>query len=170
MKLNLDSRIARLYRWYYNINEYMKDIDMPKSLCPYFWKLVWMWLTIIPLTLFTLIFEIVNHFERENWGDKLKKSIIGYALLGVLYVLYLPFTLFWHTYHNGSEWITFIALGCFIWFIIICCLIISGISKLYKFIKVLQTPTTTNKNEEPNIVAEFIKAKYNKYCPKIDWN
>jgi hypothetical protein len=25
------------------------------------------------------------------------------------------------------------------------------------------------KEKKPNILAEFIKAKYNKYCPKIDW-
>ena len=24
--------------------------------------------------------------------------------------------------------------------------------------------------KRPNIILEFIKAKYNKYCPKIDWN
>jgi hypothetical protein len=26
------------------------------------------------------------------------------------------------------------------------------------------------KEKKPNILAEFIKAKYNKYCPKIEWN
>jgi hypothetical protein len=26
-----------------------------------------------------------------------------------------------------------------------------------------------SKEEKPNIIAEFVRAKYNHYCPKIDW-
>jgi hypothetical protein len=25
------------------------------------------------------------------------------------------------------------------------------------------------KEKQPSIIKEFVKAKYNKYCPKIDW-
>ncbi len=65
--------------------------------------------------------------------------------------------------------------GCLIWAGLVVIGIIEGVKHLREY-------TTTNdsyydeqqdkwvvKKTKVNMTAEFIKAKYNKYCPKIDW-
>jgi hypothetical protein len=34
----------------------------------------------------------------------------------------------------------------------------------------IRNPDYVPYEEKQSIIIEFIKAKYNKYCPKIDWN
>jgi len=33
----------------------------------------------------------------------------------------------------------------------------------------IENPNYAPYEKKPNIIIEFIKAKYNRYCPKIDW-
>jgi hypothetical protein len=34
----------------------------------------------------------------------------------------------------------------------------------------VKNPNYEPYEKKPNIIIEFIKAKYNRYCPKIEWN
>jgi hypothetical protein len=75
MKRNINSIPARLYRDFY---AFEGADEMPKSLCSYFWKLMGMWLVIVPLSLFSIagfIIEICEYFQR-----KLNKKSIRFPI------------------------------------------------------------------------------------------
>jgi hypothetical protein len=94
-------------------------------------------------------------------------------------------TLFWYTPAENSWLWNVMATGVATWF----GALILGIAMLYKYFleksdeakwKRVKNNYDENGNWIPyedrligkrsNIILEFIKAKYNKYCPKIDWN
>jgi hypothetical protein len=75
MELNLNSLTAKLYRWFYN------QYEMPNSLCPYFWKMIIMYVFIIPYSIISLpqiIFELITKERSEA-----PRIAIG----GILYIL-----------------------------------------------------------------------------------
>jgi hypothetical protein len=178
MKLNKNSVTSRLYKWFYGVSEYQ---GLPNNLCPYFWRMVLMYLTIIPYTLFSIPVVVYDLFDKgydngdRKTGERLGVSVGVYialfavaALISAILALFIKVekhTLFEFLVVGGSLfWAALIVIG-----------IIEGVKHLREY-------TTTNKSyysEEENkwvykktkvnMTAEFIKAKYNKYCPKIDW-
>ncbi len=165
MILNKNSVSARLYRWFYNKIEE----EMPTNLCPYFWKLLLMWLLFIPVFIITLpgeIFFWVTDDYDSGFGPKLGFTIVLYVALYALTCMGLAVSLFFVTYVKGS----FLAIssqgGLTLWsagiIITIYCLINKAISRIKRISK---EPKLNNKT----IVSEFIKAQLGKYCPKIDW-
>jgi acyl-homoserine lactone acylase PvdQ len=66
MKLNINSTSAQLYRWFYATEQ------MPQSLCPYFWKLVLMWVFILPYTILSLpvILMDLKDPDRRTTGER----------------------------------------------------------------------------------------------------
>ena len=72
MKLNINSTSAQLYRWFY------ATTTMPQSLCPYFWKLVIMWLLILPYSILSLpvILMDLKDFEHRTMGERAGMGII----------------------------------------------------------------------------------------------
>lgn len=167
MKLKFNSPIAKLYRWYY-----IKE-EMPESLCPYFWKLVLMWVLIVPYIIFSLPMII---FKKSDSVD----SCIDRCTSGVLLWVFIFFTLdaifsisvFWHLYPDGTllgvlQTLGLVFLVVYI-VVIIACFIFYIIEKHdYSYKK---PPVKTKKEKRPSIIVEFIKAKYNKYCPRIEWD
>ena len=106
--------------------------------------------------------------------------------LYAVFTMLSPISLLWLT-PEKNEWIwTIISTGIVLWIIAV----IIGVVHLFKRLKEKRDNTKwKNRNQgrknvydkngnwigyeykEPktNILIEFIKAKYNKYCPKIDW-
>ena len=181
MKINYNSTSSKLYRWFYDTHR------MPKTLCPYFWKLVFAWvLTIIlsPLLLPTWIVRKVTNDIDENvpvgpyalMGILIYSAILAVIGVGVFissyWIIYYQKTLGYSLYLTGGV-VTFIGLiGSITW----------GIMKLKDRIRDRRTkrtiwddnigdyvPNPNYKEPKPSILVEFIKAKYHKYCPKIDW-
>lgn len=147
MLLNQNSISAKLYRWYYNTN------SMPQNLCPYFWQLVIMWVTILPLTLFSLPFQLGTKFDKASWDERLSTSFIFYLLLILLFgvVLYSIKLI------SQLTALELIMIGVMVCGFGIGILIAKYFRKDY------------SKPKEPSVIIEFAKASYNKYCPKIDW-
>lgn len=175
MELNYNSFSAKLYRFYHGNG-------MPTNLCPYFWKLVLVYLSVIPLTLLALPTLIVNtcdgYYQFKNYGSlpfKAVSGVIYYFLMGT--VLSLLFTLgsipFGYIYLN-DEGITFLgmiqAVGAAV---ILTAIITFTIWSIITIIEMIPDRRYNRKYNDhyqaPNIVIEFIKAKYNKYCPQIQW-
>lgn len=175
MELNSNSLIAKLYRWFYKQNE------MPNSLCPYFWKMIMMYVLIIPYSIISLpqiIFELITKERSE--GPRMALGAILYIML--FFGLTIIFTLItlpiWGYFPSDSIGITFQITGS-IGFL-------GGLSVLFTHLIITYRQNRTRKfifdkktdgyirnpkykGEKPNLVKEFIKAKYNKYCPKINW-
>ena len=170
MNLSKNSLTARLYRWFYNKN------TMPANLCPYFWQLVWMWLTIIPFMVYTLPFQLFIRFRKEDSKETLEIATIGYVVLFLSACMVISIIHLFAPYDGDNAMIGFVAFGIIAWIILFFIgagfLIISV--KDYLMTKRYQKKYQNNLQSEspkPNsVVVEFVKATYNKYCPQIKWN
>jgi hypothetical protein len=84
MNLNQNSIPAKLYRWFYQKNQY----EMPTNLCPYFWQLVVMWIFILPCALLSLPANIFYFFSKDSeYEAKENNWLFGIILWIVLYGL-----------------------------------------------------------------------------------
>lgn len=151
MKLNINSRSARLYRWFYGSK------DMPQNLCLYFWKLVTMYVFLLPFTIVTLPYMIIfSKGEPEPEPDIFLRIIFSLSMWFIMFiciVMMSPILLLFGETINGSYKNLFI--GAFIMYLFVGVLFLNaGISKL--------------KNRSC-IITEYVKAKFYKFCPKIDW-
>lgn len=168
---------ALAYRWFYGLEEY----ELPNNLCPYFWKTVFMYIVIVPYTLFTIPVIILELFSKgykngdRSCGDRIGLSIGVYIAGFVVISLLSAIGLFFFNYTKNSFWEVSSVIGILFWALGI------GIGgwELFKF---LGNKAVENKNyydhekneyvtikSKPTLVAEFVKAKYNKWCPRIDW-
>jgi len=185
MKANKKSISARLYRWFYFTNQ------MPSNLCPYFWKLVVAYTLIVPLGILCIpvIFDRTEKFfEAESWFERMVGSIlIWVALFLGLASLFAPITLLiWGWFAEKTTFNTLQTVGLITWGVVAVIALVSAIMYLIsirtkkklkrsrEFIWDENGDWVPNPNyvphvEKPNLLVEFIKAKYNRYCPKIDW-
>lgn len=159
MKADRNSLHAKLYEFTYTS-------DLPSNLCPYFWKLVWATIIFIPNFIIQLPALIINLFRRESYdcSDFRALGIITYILLAVVYG-YGMATFHWtkamfNCYSYSSELANW-GIGLNAGFIVITL----GVLLVNHLVK----PQKNKKEKKPSIIKEFVKAKYNRYCPKIDW-
>lgn len=169
MELNFNGPIAKIYRWFFS-RDYM-----PKSLCPYFWSLVFMWIAIIPYALLVIPFIIFNGFEKTDAvGTRVGASVLLWFCGALIYCFGVFVTSYWtHIPHNDPR----VVAGIMTTIAIICIGIGIGYNKIKsiladrKYKKEYQNylQGIPPKTKKPGIVTEFIKATYNRYCPKINW-
>ena len=191
MEIHYNSINARLYRWFYNVS------DMPQSLCPYFWKLLWLHMAIIPMLVFTLPIQIYDKFDKQDNSERLKGGLIGYGILffGLAMISSLSLLFGFKPIDNHSFISKYIGLGIALWCVLILVGLIIAIIKLveykkrkyyyeypddddyedfyygrkYYFDKNHQRVYVDEQEEKDSLLVAFIKAKYNRYCPKITW-
>lgn len=178
MKLNKNSVTSRLYKWFYGVSEYQ---GLPNNLCPYFWKVVLMYITIIPYTLFSIPVVVYDLFDKQyengdrSIGQRLGVSFGVYFGLLLLTGVITSIAGLFVKIEPKSFWEFCQFLGCMIWAIAIIVGIIEGVKYLREwstrddgYYDETQEKWVVKKTKV-NMTSEFIKAKYNKYCPKIDW-
>lgn len=160
MKASRKSLHAWLYKFTYTS-------DLPKNLCPYFWKLLWAIVVFIPNAIIQLSARIVDLFEKSKYGHDCRefRHDGGFAwCIGILIGIYIDSTYHWiramircYSYdqalaNTGMVANMLIFLGL---------LLILGAMR--------EENSSIKKAKKPSIIGEFIRAKYNKICPKIDW-
>jgi hypothetical protein len=180
MKLNQNSISARLYRWFY-LTE-----DMPKNLCPYFWKLVLMYILLIPCSVLYLPITIAR-IEATETGERVALGFFSWlAVFGAIVMLF-PITYFFYGWFpEKSHFGAWQNVGIALW---ICAFIIASSLGLLRILnkrkekmrmkhrqyiwnedgEYVSNPDYVPYEPKPNILIEFVKAKYNKYCPQIEW-
>jgi hypothetical protein len=174
MQLNHNSFSAKLYRWFYGVD------SMPGNLCPYFWKLVIAYMMALPLFVSTLPYEIIYFKSRENDEKISNRIFVSFIICLFFWAAFCLLSVFslifgYRPVHESGMYYS-IGTGILGWLIIIPIVSYHGIKYLIQKAKepkriydeegrlVIQ-----GKRTKPNIVVEFVKAKYNKYCPKIEW-
>lgn len=180
MKLNHNSTSARLYRWFYITDE------MPQTLCPYFWKLVIMWIFLAPVGLISIPIVITKQ-EADEWPVRILGGLLLWGIVALLFIAIFPITyLFWGWFDPKTTFGAWQRTGLALWGMLIVGSIIWGILEIRQRKKearrhrqkewiwndegdYVKNPDYEPYEEKPSIIIEFIKAKYNKYCPKIDW-
>lgn len=174
MKLNINSNTAQLYRWFYGTS------IMPESLCPYFWKLVLMWVVILPYSIAcipSIVIEKMNPSENLKTGERLGVSFLVWVMILMLLSMLFSISLFWYTYPKDTLGMELQHIGFFLWMIAIAIGIWGGTKWLIK--KWNEPKIKYNENgyriwnpepKQDSIIVSFVKASYNKYCPRIEWN
>lgn len=156
MQLQTSSWHSRLYTFTYSKM-------LPQSLCPYFWKLVLAMVLFIPLTILylpliilRLVFEF-NYFRYPTYfkGKDLRFMWLSNAICWDLIWIIRGFI--------HKEWKVLLFL--FVAILIVTFVVIVTANLFEPKPKKIKP----KKEKEPGILTEFIKAKYNRYCPKIYW-
>lgn len=174
MKLNINSNTAQLYRWFYGTSR------MPESLCPYFWKLVLMWTFILPYSILSLPVIILERFDRSqtcSTGERAGLGFIAWFILDITIGMVTCIGLFFEEPVKDTLYYHLTVIGTLGWFLSIGI----GIATLYNYImkKIKESKIKYDEhgrriwNPEPkqdSIIVSFVKASYNKYCPRIDWD
>lgn len=152
---------ARIYKWFYDVKR------PPDDFCKYARNVLFMYIMLIPYVLFCWPGFILRLFSEDRdlaYGPTFFISVVMYILMGVVFLL-LAFPVLlcingW-MFDNEGFWGAVFASGLVFWISIIVALIISAIIKLNQTVTV-GMPSST-------ILGDFIKAKKNKYCPRIQW-
>jgi len=166
---------AKLYRWFYCIEKQ----EMPDNLCPYFHKSVWMYFAIIPYTLFSIPVIIISFFDEagiyNSWQRIGFSCLIYLAILAVWGIIFVPyFVIVWGDVDIVGFWEFLFAVGV----VIYSAGILIGGYELIKFIgkasargihNAVDGIGDTQYGKKSVMIVEFAKAKYHKYCPKIEW-
>lgn len=186
MKLKTNSRSANYYVYFYGES-------LPTNLCPYFWKLLFAYAVLLPsipflwpLFLVELIKSKKLTLTEESFGENsLATSVFfGFAIQLLLFFLVGFVAGIVHMvkgdFNGEDSWYIIgfrVILG--ILAIVIVFIIIEGIRDLREHLvdkyydnKFHKSARESKKPKEPKkwILIEFIKAKYKKYCPKIEWS
>ena len=162
MELNHNSISARLYRWFYGTD------NMPNSLCTYFWKWLFMWITVIPLGIFSLPSLIIEPTKNNDYhiGVRAFMSCLVYFAIYLLFSLLISVSLFWWVGEPESFAANSQFLGAVLWAMLLIC----GLRWLILYIRdVVFYSSTNNSDKSNNVVSEFVKAKVNKVCPRLIW-
>ena len=160
MKANTKSLHYKLYNFTFK-PDYK---GLPTNLCPYFWKVLFSFIIFIPNLVMQLPILIISIFTKTNieCNEKRSLGLVSYFGIVTLYFIiisnYHLIKYFFESYSYDSELATIGA--------IINCFIIFGII-IYLLINIYERITFSLSE---NIIIEFTKGKYGKYCPKIDWN
>lgn len=178
MRLNKNSVSSRLYKWFYGISEYQ---GLPNNLCPFFWRVVLMYLTIVPYTLISVPVVVYDLFDKRydngdrSTGERLGISAGVYIGMLVITALITAIVGFFTPIEPKSFWEFCQLLGFMFWIGLIVVGVIQGVKYLREYSTTDKSYYSETENKwvyrktTVNLTTEFIKAKYNKYCPKIDW-
>ena len=177
MELNKNSLNAKLYCWFYGVRSY----ELPSNLCPYFWKLVLAWILVLPYGLFCTPFILTHELSDKTYkngesqfGERIGISVIMYIILFALFALGVTVGALFTTYAKGGFFIQMLPVGIILWNLLVGIGIYHGVKALVQ--KLREPKKLYDENgyriypeKKPNLTVEFVKAKYNKYCPKITW-
>jgi hypothetical protein len=101
-------------------------------------------------------------------------SLVIYVGLFILLCMGTAVATLFTTFAKGTFFGEIWFGGVLFWVIGICVGVYHGIKALGEYIIESSIPRDEHgyriyTEKKPNLVVEFVKAKYNKYCPKIDW-
>ncbi len=169
----------RKHSWHYLLYNATYQSYVPSNLCPYFWKLLFAIVSfpvnfIMTLPVF-IVDKIIKIWDKDGFelNDEVYFSIkylcaiilylAGFIAFCMLSMWFFPFM----AKHGNKSEISNIWLAGFIgWGVVIFFLLRAFAFYVYGK---LSSGKKVYKEKSPNILSEFVKAKYKKYCPRIDW-
>ncbi len=152
--------------WHYWLYTKTYPHTVPTNLCPYFWKVVFAVICFPFNFLWNLPLEIANLINKG--GNKNKANIIGephYYFSSLWLANFIVYFLLYVIISMICIWINYdprFFLGASLGYL---ALVAIGIVALVGWLK----DKNEGKEKSPNILVEFVKAKYSKYCPQITW-
>lgn len=174
-KLKKTSISTKLYMWVYNREVY----ELPTNLCPFFWKTIFAYILSIIVGTLSLPILLITGFGKFMFTSYIQKSIASlsqftlavYVITWFAWCYIAAISLFFNTYSNGSLMEAASSIGLILWFGTIVFILIRIIELYRKHLsnKRWRENGLPKKQVADNIIIEFIKSKYKKYCPSIEW-
>lgn len=128
----------------------------------------------IPVVVFDLFDKQYKNGDRKT-GERLGISVGIYIALFILVILISAILALFIKVEKNTLFEFLVVGGCLFW----AGLIVIGVIEGVKYLKEYSTTNESyfdrqqdrwvTKKTKVNMTTEFIKAKYNKYCSKIDW-
>lgn len=185
MEISKNKWYIKLYLWFYCIDEN----DLPQSLCPFFWRLLLMFIFIIPYSIVSLPSLFIEKYINENKTEegsvifmlRILFGLVGYVSIGCIssIITFLICLILQIEPEENSDLGSLVTVGFVLSSLILVGLLIRLVIYLYslyddyKWNKYYEKKWNPEKypvkERKSSILKEFIKAKYNKYCPKITW-
>lgn len=161
MELKLNSKSARLYRWFYGI----EDNYMPTDMCVYYKKLPLAILFVIPVALLSFPVTIIQLINKRKYelGERLGFMVFLLMACFMLFLYVTPFLDYFGTFKPKSIVKELLPCGLLLWIMTILILLFYIIKAVIKKIK--NIPLT--KKESP--LSVYIKSLKGKYCQRIVW-
>jgi hypothetical protein len=146
-----------------------------------------MWIFLAPAGIISWP-TIVTKQKPDDWFIRILGGTCLWFLGFVVFLAIFPVTyLFWGWFTPNTTFRSWQGIGILIWAITLVISIVFIIRHFYKNRRdnrqhtqsewiwnedgeYVRNPDYAPYEKRSNIFIEFIKAKYNKYCPKIDWN
>lgn len=165
LQSNYNSWHARIYKYFYNID----NNELPDNLCAYFYKSLFSILLFIPYALFEIPSRVFPDVGRNTNVNKIFRGLVFYFGIFLIISFFIKIIeIFYYDFNLHPKLDKCIILG----FSMVCIIIMFGIFVLIGYLfKTIKNKFfhKHNESQKTNLLLEFIKAKKNKYCPKIEW-
>lgn len=152
MNLDLNSKTAQLYRWFYEREVW----DMPNNLCTYFWQVVVMVIFFIPALIIWLPWFIVRVVSYE-WEPRWTISIILWFCSVIVFAVGAAVSYPLFNYPEDSFMYAVALMGLGFGGIGLGALCIWGVNRL------------RNSTTKSTLVGSYIKSRAKSICPIIKW-
>jgi hypothetical protein len=124
------------------------------------------------------LFDKTYEVTDNSTGKRIGYSLLTYFLLFLVGCMLSFIALFFIAPEKDSFYGFMGSLGGVLWIIGIMIGIVEGVKALKEWNRTRKIKYDEDgyriweqpKEEKTYLVVEFVKAKYNKYCPKIEWN
>lgn len=151
--------------WHYKLYYSLYGYHVPNNLCPYFWQVI---VALLISPVYLPFYWIGRAFEKMFDSD-IPRFFVGIIITCALWFLTGMVGMWW-VLHKKNNWHDILCLGGGIGFGLV---FIFGISALFAWNaeRLRGKKLLEGEDYEPksSLFKEFVKAKYNRYCPKITW-
>lgn len=175
MKISINSWHVKLYKYIWKVS-YMYNGDLPNNLCSYFWITLINIILFIPIFILRTplyliwIFTMIFKFKKIEYKRFLINMDMDYnkensTSLNIIFLVFVILAMILFEYHfiRGIMNLPYNKEFYFGAQLINTVFLIMGAAIL------LVVKSSKKKHKKPSLLKEFIKAKYHKYCPKIEW-
>jgi hypothetical protein len=174
MKLNHDSKTAKIYRWFYGLDS---SDNLTNDGCEYFKKLALALVLFIPLALITLPITLIGLIYRNVYtiGERLGFMFFFCLVSFCLFAMGCSIAMFFVDWDKTSLICKLGPGGCLIWIVVIGVSLYQGIMYLIEYIKESRVERDEygrriyGKPKQDNLLVTYYKATKEKYCPKLEW-
>jgi hypothetical protein len=153
------------YAWYYRQFYGYSSVELPKSLCVFFWKMLFS-LIVFPISWPGFIFYFIDSKRESEYPDA--KGKIGVAVwFSGLILSIIVLSLFGITPKSPTCLLWLPLLGIFLFGVIV--LLAYCFYILYEFLSNRFKSKKPKKVANKNWFQGGVKSSIGKYCPKINW-
>lgn len=92
MELSKNNWLVKLYKFFYVTNY------LPTNICSYFWKLLLMWMLLLPVSILYIPCKLHCFFTKSKWYNYKNPCFIGFFAYFILFIIISMILIFFISY------------------------------------------------------------------------